>query len=136
MPRSVFSLFLSSTSQDLGPCRTKVKEMIARMRETTVAMETFGARPNKPFDTCRKEVQKCDALIVVVGHRYGWIPSKRDGGDGKKSITWWEVQWALEAGKPVYAFLLDLQAPWTAQREQDRLTTARTKQAILEIGRA
>ena len=136
MPRLVFSLFLSSTSRDLGPCRDKVKEMIARMRETTVAMETFGARPTKPLSTCQDEVQKCDALIVVVGHRYGWIPSEQEGGDGKKSITWWEVQWALDAGKPVYAFLVDLQAPWTAPREQDRLTTAHTQQDMFEIGRA
>jgi subtilase family protein/uncharacterized protein DUF4062 len=136
MPRSVSSFFISSTSQDLAPYRAKVREMIERMRETTIAMETFGARPNKPLATCRDEVRKCDALIVIVGHRYGWIPSKKDGGDGRRSITWWEVQWALDAGKPVYAFLLDPQAPWSAQREQDRLTTARTAEAFVEIGRA
>src|SRR4051794_8063577 len=107
MPRTVFSLFVSSTSKDLAPCRDKVREMIARMRQTSIAMETFGAKPIRPLQTCRKEVEDCDALIVIVGHRYGWIPSPKEGGDGKKSITWWEVQWALEAGKPVYAFLLD-----------------------------
>jgi subtilase family protein/uncharacterized protein DUF4062 len=136
MPRSVFSLFLSSTSQDLGPYRDKVREMIARMRQTAIAMETFGARPTKPLATCRDEVQQCDALIVVVGYRYGWIPSVQEGGDGKKSITWWEVQWALDAGKPVYAFMVDLQAPWNAPREQDRLMTASTDLEIIEIGRA
>src|SRR5215510_614432 len=136
MPRTVFSIFLSSTSQDLAPYRAKVKEMIERMRETAIAMETFGARPEKPLATCRKEVLACDALIVIVVHRYGWIPAKDDGGDGQKSITWWEVQWALDAGKPVYAFLLDPQASWSAQREQDRLINARTEDDFVEIGLA
>ena len=30
-----------------------------------------GENPNKPFDKCRDEVLRCDALIVLVGHRYG-----------------------------------------------------------------
>ena len=70
-----------------------------------------------------------------LGHRYGWVPSKAEGGDGFKSITWWEVEWALEAGKPVYAFLLDDQAKWEGEREQDRILSARTNDEFIEIGR-
>jgi len=136
MPRKIFDIFLSSTSADLQDCRTKVSEMIARMRQTTIRMETFGAKPTKPLATCRDEVQKCDALIVIVGHRYGWIPSKEEGGDDTKSITWWEVQWALDANRPVYAFMLDPKAAWTGEREQDRLTSATTERSVIEIGRA
>lgn len=136
MPRAVFDIFLSSTSADLQACRAKVSEMVARMRQTTIRMETFGAKPNKPLATCREEVQKCDALVVIVGHRYGWVPSKEEGGNGVKSITWWEVQWALDAKKPVYAFLVDPQAAWTGEREQDRLASAETESMFIEIGRA
>ena len=69
MPREIFDIFLSSTSADLQICRAKVTEM----RQITIRMETFGAKPAQPLATCRDEVQKCDALIVIVGHRYGWI---------------------------------------------------------------
>jgi hypothetical protein len=136
MPREIFDIFLSSTSADLHACRAKVREMIDRLRQTSIRMETFGAKPTQPFATCRDEVQKCDALIVIVGHRYGWVPPKDDGGDGVKSITWWEVQWALDANKPVYAFLIDPKAAWTEEREQDRLTSATTESMFVEIGRA
>jgi hypothetical protein len=136
MPREVFDIFLSSTSKDLQACRAKVTEMIDRMRQTTVRMETFGAKPAKPLAACRDEVQNCDALIVIVGHRYGWIPSKKDGGDGERSITWWEVKWALDKGKPVYAFLVDPDATWVGEREQDRLTSATTDQAAHEVWHA
>jgi hypothetical protein len=136
MPRSVFDIFLSSTSVDLKPAREKVSEMVGRMRQTTIKMETFGAQPNKPLDTCRAEVQRCDALIVIAGHRYGWVPGKKEGGDGIKSITWWEVQWALAAKKPVYAFLFDPNESWAGEREQDRLTGAKKDSEIIEIGHA
>ena len=116
MVRNTFEIFLSSTSQDLQDCRDAVRSMIGRMRETTIAMETFGARPNKPLETCRQEVAASDAMVVIVGHRYGWIPTVAQGGDGRRSITWWEVTWALDAGKPVYAFLIDPKARWEGER--------------------
>jgi Domain of unknown function (DUF4062) len=105
MPYSVFSLFLSSTSQDLGPCRAKVKEMIERIACDHRGHGDLRGAPRQAVRHVPRRVQKCDALIVIVGHRYGWVPSKGDGVDGKKSITWWEVQWALdvaaEPGQPL-----------------------------------
>lgn len=136
MPREVFDIFLSSTSRDLVDYRAKVTEGIERLGQTTVRMETFGAKPQKPLDACRDEVQGCDALVVVVGHRYGWVPGEDNGGDGAKSITWWEVQWALDEGKPVYAFVVDDEAPWSGEREQDRMADARTDEEFIAIGKA
>ena len=136
MPRHVLDIFLSSTSEDLRVYRQTVSDVLSRLGQFAVRMETFGAKPNKPLDACREEVARSDALIVVVGHRYGWIPSKAEGGDGERSITWWEVQWALDASKPVYAFLIDPAAPWPGPREQDRLLAAATEAETLEIWRA
>ena len=61
------------------------------------------------------------ALVVIVAHRYGFVPPVELGGDGVKSITRLEVEAALAAGKPVFAFLIDEKAPWAHAREQDRL---------------
>ncbi|MEZ5291792.1 MAG: S8 family serine peptidase [Vicinamibacterales bacterium] len=136
MGRYVLDLFLSSTSEDLRVHRDTVAEALGRMLQSTVRMESFGAKPSKPLDTCRQEVERCDALIVLVGHRYGWIPSAREGGDDEKSITWWEVQWALDAGRPVYAFLVDQEAPWTGPREQDALIRAASEAESVATWRA
>ena len=129
-------VFLSSTSVDLKPHRTKVREIVERLGQASVCMETFGAQPTGPLETCKQEVQRADALVVIVGHRYGWTPSTDEGGDGAKSITWWEVQWARDAGKPVYAYLVDPIAPWVGEREQDRLLQARSAEDRDEVGRA
>ena len=69
-------------------------------------------------------------------HHYGWIPPAADGGDEQKSITWREVQWALDAGKPVYAFMLRSDGMWDGERELDRLLKAQKDSEIDEIGHA
>jgi len=121
----MFKVFLSSTSTDLAPYRAKVREKIEGLGQASVCMETFGARPETPLKTCRKEVEGADALIVIVGHRCGWVPgADEEGGDGETSITRLEVTWALDAGKPVFAFLVDPKAPWTGEREEARLLDA------------
>jgi hypothetical protein len=127
MPRSVLNLFLSSTFEDLRDYRTAVVGALAGLRQVTIYAESWGATPSRPLSACREEVHGCDALIVVVGHRYGWVPSEAEGGQEGKSITWLEVEWALEASKPVYAFLVDPRAQWTGPREQDALLSAATE---------
>src|SRR5688572_19911551 len=107
MPQFDFRIFLSSTSQDLEVHRAKIFEIIDRLGEMAVRMETFNAQPTVPLMTCKQQVQSADALVVIVGHRYGWIPTLAQGGDDVKSITWWEVSWAQEANQPVFAFILD-----------------------------
>jgi Domain of unknown function (DUF4062) len=132
-PPGPLRIFLSSTSE-LEEYRAKVRQTIDRMDQATIAMESFGARPKKPFLICKEEVERCHALIVIVGHCYGWIPPASDGGDGKTSITWWEVKWAVACGKPVYAFLADPRTPRSGKREQDRLLEASSDEMILSIG--
>lgn len=136
MSRSVFEVFLSSTSKDLAPHRAKVRDMVERLGGATICMETFGAQPTRPLETCQQAVQHADALVVIVGHRYRWIPSAGNGGDDGTSITWWEVRWALDAGKPVFAFVVDANARWAGEKEQDRLIDAKTAETRDEVWRA
>lgn len=136
MARYVLEIFLSSTSEDLRDHRRVVAEAIDSFGQLSVRMESFGAKPVAPLEVCRDEVRRCDALIVVVGHRYGWVPTEAEGGDGLKSITWWEVQWALEAKRPVYAFLADPNVAWTGPREQDGLLAASTEAEGVAVWRA
>jgi tetratricopeptide (TPR) repeat protein len=133
---TTIGIFLSSTSKDLAPHRVKACDVVGRMGQLSVRMESFGAQPSTPIDTCRNEVRASDALIVIVGHRYGWVPSKEQGGDGIRSITWLEVQWAMDAKKPVFAFLIDENAPWHGEKEQDRLSSSKNQSEYIEVGRS
>lgn len=136
MARQVLDIFLSSTSEDLREHRRVVADVLSTMGQFVVRMEGFGARPSRPLEVCRDEVRSCDALIVLVGHRYGWVPEVSEGGDGDRSITWHEVQWAMDGGRPVFAFLIDASVPWAGAREQDRLLSATTEPESLQVWRA
>jgi hypothetical protein len=67
-----------------------------------------------------------DAVVVIVAHRYGWVPSEAEGGDGVKSITWHEVEAAKGARKPIFAFVVKESAGWVFPKEQDRLGEAKS----------
>lgn len=130
---SVFRIFLSSTAIDLKEHRQKVSDAILRLGDLPVAMETFGAMPTEPVEVCQDKARSCDALVVMVAHRYGWVPEKDEGGDSHKSITWLEVEAALNAGKPVFAFLVDQKYGWAQTKEQDLLVNAKSKKEEAKV---
>ncbi|MEM7588285.1 MAG: DUF4062 domain-containing protein, partial [Acidobacteriota bacterium] len=129
-------IFLSSTSEDLKAYRERVVEAIAGLEQEAARMETFTAAPQTPLELCRRKVRSADALVVIVAHRYGWVPTEAEGGDGAKSVTRWEVEAALADDKPVFAFLVDPAHPWTGAKESDRLVDARSAEEILAVGAA
>lgn len=133
--RPVLRIFLSSTAVDLRCYRDKVRDAILRLENLPIAMETFSARSGQPAAECRKMAAEADAVICVVGHRYGYVPPPELGGDGDRSITWLEVEAAKRAGKPVFAFLVDPNTQWAALKEQDRLVSdpERTQEIVKAV---
>ena len=129
----LYRVFLSSTAIDLKDHRQKVKDAILTMGDLPVAMEHFGAQPSEPVEACKKKVRECDTLCVFLAHRYGWVPSTEEGGDSHKSITWIEMETALEEGKPVFAFIVDEKAEWGQPKEQDLLRQARDEADALKV---
>ncbi len=116
--RPLLRVFVSSTAEDLKDHRARVFEALLLLGDLPVAMEAFGADPGDPVEVCRERVRECDILIVLVGRRYGWVPRADEGGDDRRSITWIEVDTALEAGKPVFAFL-EVADPSAAEPAED-----------------
>jgi Domain of unknown function (DUF4062)/NB-ARC domain len=117
-------VFLSSTAQDLETHRTRVAMAVESMGLLNVRMETFGARTKSAVEECRKLASHADVVVVMVAHRYGWVPTRDEGGDGSKSITWIEVDAAIEAEVDILAFLVEPHFQWLGRREQDDLETA------------
>lgn len=128
-------VFLSSTSEDMQSHRERVAFAIQQMGESTIRMETFGAQPGAPLAACRSEVSSADVVVVMLAWRYGWVPSKAEGGDDYKSITRIEVEIAQDMGLPVLAFLVDPKYGWTEPKEQDSLVRAKPEEAVLVKGR-
>ena len=119
--RPILRIFVSSTAVDLTSFREHVRNAVLRLENLPIQMETFSAKSGQPVAECTRMAAEADAVVCIVAHRYGYVPPVALGGDGERSITWLEVDAARRAGKPVFSFLVDPQAPWTAPKEQDRL---------------
>lgn len=129
-------IFLSSTSEDLQEHRRRVLTTLQRTQQSGVAMELFGAEPATPVSVCKRHVAHADLVVVILAYRYGWIPSVAEGGDGEKSITRIEYDTAQELNKPIVAFVVGENSPWTAATEQDRLLAAQTVEEATAVWQA
>lgn len=99
--------FLSATYVDLRDHRRAAVEAIQRAGHEAVTMETFGARPEEPTTACLRELEKCNLIVGVYAHRYGFIPPGQ-----KTSITEQEYEHARRTGRPVFSFLVADDYPW------------------------
>lgn len=123
--RTVFTVFVSSTSEDLEPYRRAAKDVILDLHWLPVMMEHFGADAHAgTVEACKQRVAEADLVLAILGWRLGWVPGPKIGGDGKKSITQIEIETAKALNKPI-VFLL-AEKDWPGHLWED--TTARRKQ--------
>jgi hypothetical protein len=66
-------VFVCGTYSDLSEERGAVLDAILRLQLQHDSMEFFGARPERPIETCLQEVRNSDILVVIVGRKYGSI---------------------------------------------------------------
>ena len=115
-------LFISSTREDLQSYREAAKEVAIRAGFFPEMMEYFETgRSNPPLKDCIERVRnEADALLVIVAHRYGWVPSD-DWKDGwplgqdliDRSITWIECEAAAQIpGMNVFVLILSDEQDW------------------------
>lgn len=113
--KPIFSVFLSSTKQDLAAYRSKAKEVCERLDLFPIGMEDFGAMNAGATAGSQSRVEDADVFVGIYAHRYGYIESGSD-----LSVTEREFDHALALGKPVLAFVVDPEYAWDGQlRQQD-----------------
>ena len=108
----VHRVFISYTASDLSDHADVVTDVVRRLQWVPLDHRDWGASGELSVVECRLAVLGCDILVVLIAHRYGWIPTKAEGGDDETSITWHEVKWARENGIPVLPYIVDDDARW------------------------
>ena len=100
------TVFISSTICDLEHYREAARDAALRARFLPILSEDFPAAGYaRAFEICKARVSQVDALAVLVGHRYGWVPPEEVNGQ-RRSITWLECHTALENGVEILPFLV------------------------------
>ncbi|MDZ4797409.1 MAG: SUMF1/EgtB/PvdO family nonheme iron enzyme [Bryobacteraceae bacterium] len=124
--------FISSTSDDLKQHREQAARAAQASGFFPLMMEYFPSDGSQPsLDVCLSHVARAEVAIVLVAHRYGWVPEGSSNPDAK-SITWLECEHACRVRKiEVLAFLVHPDHHWPPDlRENYRLVTEQAKRGI------
>jgi hypothetical protein len=96
----VLTVFLSSTSRDLEPCREAAFRAIEGLHGYhCIRMEDFGSIDETPDDFCRAKVRECDLFVCIGGPLYGSV------SPAGSSFTEREFDAAVAARKPCLVFI-------------------------------
>lgn len=97
--RKKYQVFVSSTYTDLQEERQEVIKALIELDCFPSSMEFFPSTDDDQWSLIKQIIDNCDYYIVIIGGRYGSLSSEGI------SYTEKEYRYALEAGKPIIAFL-------------------------------
>jgi formylglycine-generating enzyme required for sulfatase activity len=119
-------VYISSTFRDLLNYRQRVRDALAELGQSGIAMEAYVAEGKRTVHKCLSDVRECDIYIGLFAWRYGWIPDELN--PGQLSITHLEYEQAAESKKQCFIFVLDDQEPWPPgfiDPDRSRITSLR-----------
>ena len=131
MPR----VFISSTVDDLKPYREAARDAAMGTDSLPILSEHWAASGSvPPLEECLARVRGAAVLVVIVGHRYGWVPPDQPD-NGAHSITWLECEEAYKGGLEILAFVVDGQTSWPEEHreEHDLVRALREGKATPEL---
>jgi hypothetical protein len=100
------NVYIGSTYSDLKTYREELFRALQRLEGVAViGLEYFAPNDIPPLDRCIQAVHRSDAVVLIIGHRYGFIPEGHD-----VSIAEIEFNEAQETRKPVLAFVISDEA--------------------------
>lgn len=103
--RRKFSIFISSTYEDLKEERQALIGVALENNFIPVGMEQFHAAPASQWDVITRMIDECDFYLLVIGGRYGSIDEETG-----ISYTEKEYNYAKNKGLPVLVFIKELSA--------------------------
>lgn len=95
-----YSVFVSSTYNDLQEERKQVIDALLQMNCFPIGMEYFNAEDDTQWNIIKNLIKECDYYIIIIAGRYGSI--EKESG---KSYTQKEYEFAIEQGIPVLRFV-------------------------------
>ncbi len=68
-------IFVSSLISGFESFRAATRSAITNLRHEAIMAEDFGARPDTPQVACLREIRNSDAVVLILGERYGSVQS-------------------------------------------------------------
>jgi tetratricopeptide (TPR) repeat protein len=107
-------VFVSATSKDLGTVRELVKEALLTMGCMPIEQTNFPPDYRSVREMIEEKVAGCEAVIHIVGIRYGAEPDRSSlpKGAARRSYTQMEADIARKLGKKLYLFICSQNFPY------------------------
>jgi hypothetical protein len=125
-------VYLSSTLLDLKPEREAVTRWLIAAGHLPV--HSYVADSESVHVSCLKDIDPCDLYVLILGHRYGFVPE--EGNPGQLAITQLEFRHAGELGLPRIALLRTSVPNINLSDLLDRERNARLQAFRKEVGKA
>lgn len=120
-------VFISATHRDLRDFREAVATALRELGAAPFAFESLPASGESIADVLKQELSSSDAVVMLVGHRYGATDPKSG-----KSYTELEYDLARSMQKPVFAFVASDEALWPASAiDRDYSRVAHFRERLL-----
>jgi formylglycine-generating enzyme required for sulfatase activity len=121
-PEQSLRVFVSYTGTDLEAHAKAVEDGAKLAEDVSVQFKSWAEAGSDVVETCLAKVGSCDVVIVLVAHRYGWVPDAearpengRVHADGKRSMVWLEVAEAERLKKLVIPLLVETEHGWNPE---------------------
>ncbi len=105
MAKEKYTIFISSTYDDLRDERDQAIKAILEMGHIPVGMEMFSAGDEQQWELIKRSIDECDYYVAILAHRYGSL-------DGSISYTEKEYDYATLKRVPTLSFVIDDSAKW------------------------
>jgi len=92
------------------PYREETQRVLNRLEHIIKGMEYFGSNPQKPLDTCMKELKESRLFIGIIGMRYGSVVETENIKE-VKSYTQLEYEEAIKNGIPTLIYIMNEDHP-------------------------
>ena len=74
MPTGPLKVFISFTAEDLAEHADVVVDQLRRMEWIAIDHRDWAPTGERSVRACKEKVAECSVLVLLVAHRYGWIP--------------------------------------------------------------
>lgn len=95
-----YSVFVSSTYEDLQEERKKVMGALLQMNCFPVGMEYFNASDESQWSVIKHLIDECDYYVIILAGKYGSIDE-----ESGKSFTQKEYEYAQSINVPILSFV-------------------------------
>jgi len=99
------TIFLSGVSSEFGSFRDAVEVEVQKKGCFAENQSSFGVDYHTVEEMLRRRISDADAVIHIVGFRFGAEPPDRPADMPRRSYTQMEYDIAEKLGKPVFRFL-------------------------------